>query len=165
MFCENVVTLVGWMCKSYRTFSLFNMYCSTLLIYLFILRIFNCLLCTCNVSLHYLHTKSSNYYIHLISSTIHIWFIESLYFFLLLFFFFFKIFFLGFEQVLQCHFGCSSGTVATIATTLFFLSLSFVFFFSFKYLCKLQAYILLYWHNKFYNIFTIIKVSISYKSK
>ena len=26
MFCENVVTLVRWMCKSYNTFGLFNMY-------------------------------------------------------------------------------------------------------------------------------------------
>ena len=38
------------------------------------------------------------------------------------------------------------------------------FFFPFKYLCKL-VYILLYWHNKFHNIFTIIDMSISYKSK
>ena len=36
--------------------------------------------------------------------------------------------------------------------------------FPFKYLCKL-IYILLYWYNKFHNIFTIIYVSISYKSK
>ena len=40
----------------------------------------------------------------------------------------------------------------------------FVFFFPFKYLCKL-LYILLYWYNKFHNIFTIIDVPISYKSK
>ena len=26
MFCENIVTLVRWMCKSYSTFGLFNMY-------------------------------------------------------------------------------------------------------------------------------------------
>ena len=64
-----------------------------------------------------------------------------------------------------------SGTVATIATFFFFFPvIDFVcvcvcvFFFPFKYLCKL-IYILLYWYNKFHNIFTIIYVSISYKSK
>ena len=45
----------------------------------------------------------------------------------------------------------STGTVATVPN-----------FFFFKYLCKL-VYILLYWHNKFHNIFIIIDVSISYK--
>ena len=29
MFCENVVTLVGWICKNYSTFGLFNMYYSS----------------------------------------------------------------------------------------------------------------------------------------
>ena len=32
MFCENVVTLGCWMWKIYSTFSLFNMYCSSLFI-------------------------------------------------------------------------------------------------------------------------------------
>ena len=50
-----------------------------------------------------------------------------------------------------------SGTIATVVTIFFFFGLSFVLFF--------LLYILFYWHNKFYNIFTIIKVSISYKSK
>ena len=59
----------------------------------------------------------------------------------------------------------STGTVATVPKVLFiYFSNQFVFFFSLKYLCKL-AYILLYWHNKFHNIFTIIDVLISYKSK
>ena len=53
---------------------------------LFFLRIFICLLCTCNVSLHCIHKKSSKYYIHLISSTVHIFFFSVfyLYFFFLL---------------------------------------------------------------------------------
>ena len=35
MFCENIMTLVGWMCKNYNTFGLFNMYCSSLFIFYF----------------------------------------------------------------------------------------------------------------------------------
>ena len=59
----------------------------------------------------------------------------------------------------------STGTVATVPKVFFFPPIiGLCFFFSFKYLYKL-AYILLYWHNKFHNIFTIIEVSISYKSK
>ena len=38
-FCENVVILVGWICKSYSTFGLFNMYCSSL--FLFFIFIFS----------------------------------------------------------------------------------------------------------------------------
>ena len=55
---------------------------------------------------------------------------------------------------------------STITATVFFFfpSNQFVYFFSFKYWCKL-TFILLYWHSKFHNIFTIIEVSISYKSK
>ena len=55
-----------------------------------------------------------------------------------------------------------TGTVAIVP--FFFLVIGLCFFFSFKYLCKL-VYILLYRHNKFHNIFTIIDVSISYKLK
>ena len=115
MFCENVVTLVGWMCKSYSTFGLFNMYWSSFFFFFFLshwfvhfflyikranrlmnsvmnnifglvtclfpsffflqvhqlslsfffLKDFICLLCTCNVSLYCIHTKSSKYYVHL----------------------------------------------------------------------------------------------------
>ena len=46
----------------------------------------------------------------------------------------------------------------------FFFVIGLFFFFLFKYWCKL-TFILLYWHNKFHNIFTIIDVSISYKLK
>ena len=65
---------------------------------------------------------------------------------------------------------CSSGTVAIVVTKFYFilffifLSRPFVPFFSFKYLQEL-TYILLYWHEKFHNIFTIIEVSIFYRSK
>ena len=57
-------------------------------------------------------------------------------------------------------------TVAATVFFFFFLSNRFVFFFffSFKYWCNL-TFILLYWYNKFRNIFTIIDESISYKSK
>ena len=60
-----------------------------------------------------------------------------------------------------------SGIVATVATIFIYLFINnrFVFIFvPFKYLCK-WVYILLYWHNKFHNIFIIINVPISYKSK
>ena len=36
MFCENVVTLIGWMCKNYSNFGLFNMYYSSLFYFLII---------------------------------------------------------------------------------------------------------------------------------
>ena len=41
----------------------------------FFLRIFICLLYTCNVSLHYIHKKSSKYYIQLTSSWTMLWII------------------------------------------------------------------------------------------
>ena len=55
-------------------------------------------------------------------------------------------------------------TVATV-TEVFFFSFSnrFVFFFSFKNLYKL-VYILLYYRNKFHNIFTIIDRHCSYSA-
>ena len=67
-------------------------------------------------------------------------------------------------------FHCTYTVVVTVfwfrESLFFFSSFSnrFVFFFSFKYWCKL-TFILLYWHNKFHNIFKIIDVSISYKSR
>ena len=42
---------------------------------------------------------------------------------------------------------------------------SYIFFFESSVCTFFLLYILLYWYNKFYNIFTIIEVSISYKSK
>ena len=62
------------------------------------------------------------------------------------------------------HCSCNSALVSWFFFFFFFFNSWFVFFFSFKYWCKL-TFILLYWHNKFHNIFTIIDVSISYKSK
>ena len=61
---------------------------------------------------------------------------------------------------------CSIGIVVRVPTVFFpfLFSHRFVLFFPFKYLYEL-AYILLYWHNKFHNILTIIEVSIFYKSK
>ena len=85
-----------------------------------------------------------------------------------------------------CHcsynvFHCSSMVQFWWATLSFFLVLnssystrrhcsysSYNFFFfglPFLLLFYFILYILLYWHNKFNNIFTIIEVSISYKSK
>ena len=67
-------------------------------------------------------------------------------------------------------FHCTYTVVVTVfwfRESLFFFLHSVIglcFFFSFKYWCKL-TFILLYWHNKFHNIFTIIDVSISYKSR
>ena len=45
------------------------------------------------------------------------------------------------------------GTIAIVVTVFFFCTFFFL------------LYILLYWHKKFHNIFTIIELSISYKSK
>ena len=60
----------------------------------------------------------------------------------------------------------SIGIVVRVPTVFFpfLFSHRFVLFFPFKYLYEL-AYILLYWHNKFHNILTIIEVSIFYRSK
>ena len=77
-----------------------------------------------------------------------------------------------FLQLLMCtnalkHYNYNALVLwATVATVIFFFSSNrfVIFFFPFKYLCKL-VYILLYWHKKFHNIFTIIDMSISYKSK
>ena len=67
-----------------------------------------------------------------------------------------------------CTVATVPSSIVAIVPNLFYfilvICLFLCFFFPFKYLCKL-VYILLYWHNKFYNIFTIIDVSISYKSK
>ena len=41
--------------------------------FFFFLRIFICLFCTCNVSLHCIHTKGSKYYTHLINSWTMLW--------------------------------------------------------------------------------------------
>ena len=72
----------------------------------------------------------------------------------------------GYATTMHC--SCKSATVLWFRESafffFFFLSNRFVFFFSFKYWCKL-TFILLYWHNKFHNIFTIIDMSIYYKSK
>ena len=67
--------------------------------WIFFLRIFIYLLCTCNISLHCIHIKSSNYYIHLISSIVHIWFIESL----SLFIYFFKVLNSCYSVTLVCQ--------------------------------------------------------------
>ena len=63
--------------------------------------------------------------------------------------------------VLFFFFVYSTSTIFTATKVCLFV---FAFSFSFKYWCKL-TFILLYWHKKFHNIFTIIDVSISYKSK
>ena len=57
--------------------------------------------------------------------------------------------------------SCNSALVSWVPPFFFLFNNRFVYFFSFKYWCKL-TFILLYWHNKFHNIFTIIDVSISY---
>ena len=70
------------------------------------------------------------------------------------------------------NYNCIIKAVMPVAATVlwfhesffFFFVIGFFFFFLFKYWCKL-TFILLYWHNKFHNIFTIIDVSISYKLK
>ena len=67
------------------------------------------------------------------------------------------------------NFWTVSGNIATIAIIFFFfffivIGLCFFFFF-FLLNIYVSWYILLYWHKKFHNIFTIIDVSISYKPK
>ena len=64
----------------------------------------------------------------------------------------------------QKYCSCNSALVSWVPRFFFLFNNRFVYFFSFKYWCKL-TFILLYWHNKFHSIFTIIDVSISYKLK
>ena len=65
------------------------------------------------------------------------------------------VFFFSFEQWLQYHMGtiwhCSYS--------------SYIYIFWVYHLFFFLLYILLHWHNKFHNIFTIIDVLICYKSK
>ena len=73
--------------------------------FFFFLKIFVCLLCTCNVNLYCIHTKSNKYYIHLISSWTMLW---TFFWFselpLSLFFFFFFNFFKFTNLVWACFF-------------------------------------------------------------
>ena len=65
-----------------------------------------------------------------------------------------------YSSILVSHFFFLNSSYSTkwhSSYIFFFFSLPFVLFF--------LLYILLYWYNKFHNIFTIIEVSISYKSK
>ena len=93
----------------------------------------------------------------------------------------------SYAAIVFCHcsynvFHCSSTVQfwwATLSFFFFFLVLnssyntrwhcsnsSYSFYF-WSFVCTFffLLYIMLYWHNKFHNIFTIIEVSISYKSK
>ena len=159
MFCENVVTLVGWIYKNYNTFDLFNMYCSSL--FLFFIFYFYFFLVIDLYSFFY-----SIFALFIYSSILVSHFV---FFFFLVFclYFFFPFIYITLHTVfLHCE-----RTVVVIvlwfheSSPFFFLFNSrFVYFFSFKYWCKL-TFILLYWHNKFHNNFTIIEVLISYKSK
>ena len=85
MFCENVVTLVGWICKSYSTFGLFNMYYSSLfLFFIFILsQISICAL----FSIVFVHCSYSVFHC---SSTVLFW-LATLSFLFIYYFFFFKV--------------------------------------------------------------------------
>ena len=145
MFCKNVVTLVTWMCKNCSIFSLFKWHCSysnySVFSFFFSLSFVLFFLLNNYKNPHiYCYTDTTNFTIFLYNKS-------------------------GYAATVLQH--CASKVLtlcSTIATTvfLFFPSNRFVlFFFSFKYWCKL-TFILLYWHNKFHNIFTIIDVSISY---
>ena len=120
MFCENVVTLVGWMCKSYGTFSLFNMYCSSFFFsfsWSSIYAIFSTVFLHCSYNVFHC------------LSIVPFW-LATLYFF-----------FLNFWTLATV----ASGTVATIATFFFFFlfSLLFVLFFSFYiYYCTFSVFAL-----------------------
>ena len=69
------------------------------------------------------------------------------------------------DQIKKCLVHNILTLISTVLKGFFFpLVIDLCFFFFFKYLFNL-AYIFLYRHKKFHNIFTNIKVSISYKSK
>ena len=136
MFSENVVTLVGWMCKSYSTFGLFNIYCSLFFFFFLVIDL-------CSFSTILLHCL---YIVFHCSSTIPFWLAT-----LTFFFFFFLV--LKNSYSTKRHYSYSSYIL-------------FIYFFSvFRLYFFFLLYILLYWYNKFHNIFTIIKVLISYTSK
>ena len=148
MFCENVVTLIGWMCKSYSTFGLFNMNCSSPFFFFF--PIID--LCSFFYSIFALFIQHFSLFIKFHNIFALLYWHNKFYY-----------------KKLQCvnngTLVCSIGTVATVATTNFFFSVfCLYFFFSFNYWSE-PVYILLYWNNKFHNIFTIIEGSISYKLK
>ena len=63
MFCENVMTLVRWMCKNYNTFNLFNMYFFFFLIidlcsFFLYIKARMCVQCFCTVHLVFLRCTS-----------------------------------------------------------------------------------------------------------
>ena len=150
MFCENVVTLVSWMCKNYSTFGLFKWHCSfsTYTVFFFSFGLPFVLFFLLNIykNLHiYCYNNTTNFTIFIYNKS-------------------------GYATTVLWH--CASRVLTlciTVAATVFFffffkvIGLCFFFFF-FKYWCKL-TFILLYWYNKFHNIFIIIDESISYKSK
>ena len=87
------------------------------------------------------------------SSTVPFWL--ATFFFSLLFVLFFPLYIYS-VFALCVHYSCNSALVSWVLFyfILFFFSNQFVFFFSFKYWCKL-TFILLYWHNKFHNYWRV----------
>ena len=166
------------MCKSYNTFGLFNMYCSSFFFFFL-----------------WPTTNKNKYFVkmlwHLLGECVKatVLLVCSIYIVHCFFFFFLVIDLCSFSTILlHCLyivFHCSSTIpfwLATLTFFFFFLVLKnsystkrhysyssyilFIYFFSvFRLYFFFLLYILLYWYNKFHNIFTIIKVLISYTSK
>ena len=146
MFCKNVVTLVRWMCKNYSTLvclsGIVAIAATPFFFFSLVFRLYFFFLLNIYKNAHiYCYTITINFTIFLYNKS-------------------------SYATTVLWH--CASRVLtlcSTIAATVFFFSpVIGLCFFSFKYWYKL-TFILLYWHNKFHNIFTIIDVSISYQSK
>ena len=127
MFCENIVTLIGWICKNYSTFGLFNIYCLSL--FLFFIFIFSChwfVPFKVAMQLQYFGTVRLTYFTVQQQCSCNSPFVS----WVILPFFFFPFFFL----TLLFKF-CIVATVPldTVATVVAFFSLPFVFFYIYCY--------------------------------
>ena len=137
MFYENIVTLVGWICKNYSTFGLFNVYCSSLFLF-FIFILFQSSICAL-FSTVFLHCSYSVFHC---SSTIPFWLATLSFSFSLLFVLFFPFYIYIYIYIYiyhytssvfaPCaHYSCNSALVSWIfffffplCSTLLFIQLA-----------------------------------------
>ena len=167
MFCENVVTFVRWMCKSYSIFGLFNMY-----LFFF----FPSLICAL-FSLIYKIANARTVFLHYTSI------VPFFYFFFVFVFVFVFVFF--FPQVLNSCYNtnlvCSIGIIATMfwfqplhcCCFLFFSFLFSLLFFRRNIILSTLFYFIFYFlYIKLlvntincHNIFALVDMLIPYRLK
>ena len=150
MFCENVVTLVRWICKNYSTFGLFNIYYSSFFCFFF--PVID--LCSFFYSIFALFIQRFSLFIYRSILVSHLLF----FFFSVLFVLFFFPFYIYNCTVfaLWAHYSCNNALVSWVLFSFLFFSIFFL------------LNIDLSWHLYCYTDtinFTIIEVLISYKSK